>query len=203
MSLTSLTYFCAAAIALGAMGCGGSAFDGIAEDGAPLLGPDAVTQRAYLGITNHVSLAAANGTAVNVDLLAGAKVQLEVAAVDGKELKFKILHTRADGSTELVNPVRTASGFKLTTLEATSDGTFSLAFAKENGVRDVVVWMECTSESGRCAMKLQPGEACFLGMSCDEGLTCLSAAGECDPVRVNGQCVAKEAAACAAPPVPR
>ena len=204
MNLKLLPLLAAAVAATGALGCGADAGAGYDDDLAPpYLGADILTQRAYLGVTNRVSLASMQGTSVNVDLVAGAKVQLEVAAVDGQELTFKILHTRADGSTELVNPVRSASGFKLTTLEATSGGTFSLAFPKGNGGREVVVWMECASEGAHCALNLQPGEACFLGVSCDEGLACLSARGECDPVRENGVCVARERAECKETPVSR
>lgn len=185
----------AAVAAVGSVGCGGSGGDRVYEHEPPRAEADVVVRRAYVGVTNRVTLHDAARTRLEIGLVPGSRVDLEVAAVDGEELHFRLLRQRADGSLELVNPVITPSGFKLTRVHAKSGGPYLIDLPASAAPRDIVVWFACEDESTRCAAAPQPGDTCYRGVACDQGLECRDAAGACDPLVEPGTCTPRSTSA--------
>ena len=174
---------------LAEVGCSGKPAepDFIGRSGAMVVAQFGKPSPLYFNVTNTMSLNAATPSAGSFLLGAGARVQLEAATSDGAPLRLELHRVRRDGTAELLAPVDVASGFYLTTFEATSDGEFVLWFpAPRDAV--VAVRLECEGGEGRCSPMRQPGESCAPGYSCDEGLDCLLPYGECDKWIYLGAC---------------
>ena len=126
----------------------------------------------YFGLTNRVTVEG-RPTVATFSLSAGSRVELELATRDSTPLVFEIHRVRRDGTTELLNPVHASSGFHLSTIEASSDGTYVLFFPAADH-RDVsaIVHLDCKESAQRCAPSRQPGESCTAVFTCDEGLRC-------------------------------
>lgn len=145
----------------------------------PVLTSSGDVRRVYLNTTNHIESAVPVDLRAIFDLRAGAEVALEVAVKDAGELHFQLFRVRRDGSSELIDPVRVDSGFKLVMLDARSDGTYYLLFPRWEPGRTLVVYPECLSATGRCAVRPQPGEECSIPAEpCDEGLVCIATTGQ-------------------------
>jgi hypothetical protein len=195
------TNFGVAALVFASMstvGCGGASGDDATrlpfaststqdESGAKP-SPKAPYQHLYFDMTNHLDVD--SDVLAAVDLVAGAKVQVEAVTTDASTIRFEVWRGHADGQMELVNAFHVESGFVLTTIEAPSDGRMFLHFPAPADAQSVVVHLGCARENGRCTTDLQPGEGCFAGRACAEGLACIPADGTCDPVWRGGTCTA-------------
>ena len=176
-------------------GCGGKTEDAPSLAGARSLGgfgADANASRVYFETTNTVAVDAAP-TMATFDLTAGARVEIEIATRDASPLRCELHRVRRDGTTELLSPVHSDSGFHLETFDAASDGTFVLFFPapRANEMREpqtVVVHLACKSAASRCAPAQQPGEACDAVFPCDEGLACFTGAGRVSGYTEQGRC---------------
>jgi hypothetical protein len=187
------------ALAVAAVGCGGrysGVDDGASREGATApgdLGPHQA--RAYFGTTNMLETGG-QPAVVSFDLVAGAKVELEVVTRDASPLEFELRRVRRDGTRELIEHVHVTSGFKLDTFVASSPNTYELYF--ENGAKSaqtIVIHLDCKEAAGgRCATNGQPGESCSDLYPCDEGLACSA---DADVYLARGIC------ATPAPPTPR
>ena len=198
MNRSKISLLAFAFAAASGLGCGGSTdFDASQLHGASKItvGDDAPRSRLYFDVTNTVPVAAeAVGT---FDLVAGARVELEVVTTNGSPLRYELLRVRNDGTTELINAFHIDSGFSLTTFTASSDGLFMLHFPQMDAPRDVVVHMECKGDGARCSPSMQPGQSCMFGRDCDDGLLCYPPVGTCTTGWVSGTCVvAQRASAC-------
>src|SRR5262245_24077688 len=143
-------------------GCGGTTdFDATSLRRASRveIGENASINHLYFDVTNTIALTGeATGT---FDLVAGARVELEVVTTNGSLLRYELLRLRNDGTTELLNAFHVDSGFSLTTFYASSDGQYILHFPELDEPRDVVVHMECKGDGKRCSPAMQPGEGCM------------------------------------------
>jgi hypothetical protein len=128
--------------------------------------------RVYFGPTNHLDVDGAP-TLATFALTAGSRVELELATRDASPLVFEVHRVRRDGTTELLDPVHAQSGFHITDIEASSDGTFVLYFpAADARSITAVIHLDCTEAASRCAPTRQPYESCTTSFPCDEGLVC-------------------------------
>jgi hypothetical protein len=191
--------FPVAALALAgvvATGCGGASGD----DAARLLGASpgqsqtpidvtAPAEHLYFGPTNHLHIGGDVLTEVNLN--AGAEVELEVATADSSPLRFELwqVHAGTPADVVLVNAFDSESGFVLTTFYAPSDGLFLVHFPAPASPRDVNLQMNCERTSGRCTAELQPGEVCYEQTACSPGLLCAPSDGACNPIWWGGTCV--------------
>ncbi len=159
-----------------ATGCGGTSGDDLfpaKRTPSTLTGFGAASAaRVYFGLTNRVNVDG-RPTVATFSLSAGSRVELELATRDSTPLVFEIHRVRRDGTTELLNPVHATSGFHLTTIEASSNGTYVLFFPAVDQ-RDVsaIVHLDCKESAQGCALSRQPGESCTAAFTCDEGLQC-------------------------------
>jgi hypothetical protein len=194
-------FFLAPSLALAgvvAMGCGGASGDDASrlpgasptESPAPAKTPvsvSATSPRLYFNVTDHLHLG--GELVAQMNLNAGAVVDLEVATTDSSPLRFELWQAHAGGWIELLNAFDTQSGFVLTSFTAASDGVFLVHFPAPASARDVNVHLDCDRTSGRCTADLQPGERCFEQTACSPGLACAPTDGACDPIWYGGTCV--------------
>ena len=187
--------------ALSLIGCGGKteATPSIARvRSLGGFGADEHATRVYFERTNTVALDGEKAIAT-FDLNAGSRVEIEIATRDASPLRCEIHRVRRDGTTELLSPVRSDSGFHLETFDAASDDTFVVFFPATSGSakRDahqptepqtVVVHLACASAASRCAPAQQPGEACDAVFTCDEGLACFTGTGYANGYLEEGKC---------------
>lgn len=180
------------------MGCGGAADDDATrllgaspgESQTPSQASVAVTAsapRLYFNVTEHLHIG--GDVVAQLNLNAGAVVELEVATTDSSPLRFELWQAHAGGWMELLNAFDTQSGFVLTSFTAASDGVFLVHFPAPASARDVNVHLDCDRTSGRCTADLQPGERCFEQTACSPGLACAPNDGACDPIWAGGTCV--------------
>lgn len=180
----------AALAAAGSVGCGGRTDAIRATDQAAstlsALEAGAITQRAYVGVTNEYAIGPVPMVAA-FDLLGGAQVEMEVMTRDGSPVRFEVWRVRLDGTADLQVPVDSRSGFGLQQVDADEDGTWLLRFpaAAEATVR---VHMDCIGGVRGCSSAQQPGESCPAGWSCDVGLQCELPIGACGPLAAAGTC---------------
>jgi hypothetical protein len=195
-------YLSAAMLALAsatAVGCGGAPDDDAARlpgassaQAQAAIDVTAPAERLYFGVTNHLHVGGDVLAEMNLD--AGARVEMEVATVDSSSLRFELwqVHQVDQGGkpwVELLNAFDVESGFVLTSLYAPSDGLYLVHFPAPASQRDVNLSMNCDLASGRCTSELQPGERCFEQSACSPGLACAPNDGACDPIWWGGQCV--------------
>jgi hypothetical protein len=154
-------------------------------------GADEHASRVYFERTNAIAVDGEK-TIATFDLNAGARVEIEIASRDASPLRCEIHRVRRDGTTELLSPIHSASGFHLETFDATSDDTFVVFFpATDLGKREpqtVIVHLACASAASRCAPAQQPGEACDAVFTCDEGLDCNTGTGHVNGYLEQGRC---------------
>lgn len=187
----------AALVVVAASGCGGKHDDGELFRQRTALSArfgGLQAQPVYFNVTNALHLAGPSSLA-SFQLVAGARVELEMATEDGKPLRFELHRIRKDGTTEMIAPVDVTSGFYLTHFEASSDGEFALYFpALREPDTTVIVYMGCESGEGRCSPARQPNETCAPGYACDRGLDCILPSGSCDVWIEFGRCEPRPAA---------
>ncbi|HEY2516602.1 MAG TPA: Kazal-type serine protease inhibitor domain-containing protein [Polyangiaceae bacterium] len=176
------------------MGCGGApdndalhTLNSSPEQSAAPIDVGAPAQRLYFGVTNHVHVA--RDVVTNLNLNAGAEVELEAATADSSPLRFELWQVHADKELELLNAFDVQSGFVLTRLSAPSDGLYLVRFPAPATARDVNLHLDCDRTTGRCTPEFEPGERCFATSSCSPGLLCAPNDGACDPTWQGGACV--------------
>jgi len=180
---------------LASTGCGGAPDDDAARllpaSGAPQtapIDPSAPAEHLYFGVTNRLHVGGDVLADVNLDV--GAQVELEAVTTDDSPIRFELWMVHADGHAELVNAFDVESGFVLTNInDQTGDLRYIIHFPAPAVPRDVVVSMTCQRTSGRCTDDMQPGEVCFAGHTCAEGLVCAPGGTACDPIWFGGTCV--------------
>ena len=127
------------------------------------------------------------------DVIFGVPGESYLAALDAlhdSPIRFELWMVHADGHAELVNAFDVESGFVLTNInDQTGDLRYIIHFPAPAVPRDVVVSMTCQRTSGRCTDDMQPGEVCFAGHTCAEGLVCAPGGTACDPIWFGGTCV--------------
>jgi len=172
---------CLAAMA----GCGGTAPDDLfpaKHQPTTLVGfGTARAERVYFGPTNHLDVS--TPTLATFELTAGSRIELELATRDASPLVFEIHRVRRDGTTELLEPVHSDSGFHLSNIEASSPGMFALYFpANDHREVTAIIHLLCTESASRCAPSRQPFESCTQSFPCDEGLVCSGDAKKVTPL---------------------
>ena len=177
-----------------ATGCGGVSDDdalrlpgALPNQTATPVAVAAPAQRLYFGMTNHLHVGGDVLGDLNLD--AGAVVELEAVTADGSPIRLELWQVHADKRIELLNAFDVESGFVLTRLQAPSDGLYLVHFPATTSPHDVNVHLDCDRTSGRCSAELQPGERCFETTTCSPGLTCAPNDGACDPIWWGGTCV--------------
>ena len=177
-----------------AMGCGGApdndALHAVSSSPQPSTAPidvSAPAARLYFGLTNHIHVA--RDVVTNLNLNAGAEVEIEAATADSSPLRFELWQVHADKQVELLNAFDVESGFALTRLSAPSDGLYLVRFPAPATPRDVNVHLDCDRTTGRCTPEFEPGERCFESSTCSPGLVCAPNDGACDPSWQGGACV--------------
>jgi len=195
-------FFTVAALALAgsvATGCGGAPdndatrLPGASPPGqtqAPTQAPvdvNAPAERLYFNVTNELHVG--GDVLAELNLNAGAVVEMEVATTDSSPLRFELWQAHAGGWVELLNAFDVESGFVLTSFTAPSDGLFLVHFPAPSSPRDVNVHLDCDRTTGRCTSDLQPGEVCYEQTACSPGLACAPNDGACNPIWWGGMCV--------------
>src|SRR5205807_3114091 len=113
-------------IASALAGCGGKIETVGSEPPASMLGrfgAEGHEVRVYFQTTNEVAIDGVP-TVASFDLAAGSRVELEIATRDASTLRCELHRVRRDGTTELLSPVHSDSGFHLETFDAASEDTF-------------------------------------------------------------------------------
>lgn len=134
------------------------------------LSSGATLERAYVGVDDDLTLDGAPVLAT-MDLVGGARMDLEVVTTDSSPVRFEVWSIGVDGTALLVMPVDAPSGFALEAIHAQEDATWAIRF--DGGQHaDVIVHMDCLGGAHGCAELRQPGQTCPVGWTCDVGLVC-------------------------------
>jgi hypothetical protein len=173
-----------------AVACGGTTADFVPTDemGSTIsaLEAGATVQRAYVGVTNQLTIGQVPVVAV-FDLLGGAQLDIEVATLDSSPVRFELWRVRVDGTATLESPVDARSGFALQRMTADENGTWLLRFPAA-AQATALVHMDCLGGIRGCTPERQPGETCPAGWDCDTGLDCELPVGACSPLAALGTC---------------
>ncbi len=190
MGRALLCLICFGVAGASAFGCGGSPGNdapGLRHASPAAVTPDTPLAPVYFSVTNNVRVVAE--VFASFELVAGARVELEVVTRDGSPLRFELLRLRRDGSSELLNAFHADSGFTLTSFVASADGKFILHFPQSLAGHDVVVHIECKSTGARCGPSQTEGQVCMVARDCADGLACYPSAGACNAEVMGGTCV--------------
>jgi hypothetical protein len=138
---------------------------------------DVDAERVYVGGANFFEVTAESPWHYGVfDLLAKAKVGIEVSNADGSDawVGFKVYAVNADGSMRLLG-VLEGQGWAGAVLRTQKGGSFVVESVGEVLPTSLRLDLTCMNRNGaRCSPLAQPGEFCGSrgGMTCDQGLFC-------------------------------